>query len=137
MSIKKETNLKLPHYQVTAGLIQNNGKILITQRQLNDTFGGFWEFPGGKQQAGETLEQCLTREIAEELNLQIRADKKVMSVTHRYDAMVITLHVFWCTVLHGSPETSGVQDWRWVDLAAIEQYDFTEADKRVIEKLTK
>jgi len=134
MSIKK-TNPKLPHYQVSAGLIRNNGKILITQRPFNDTFGGLWEFPGGKQKAGETLEQCLIREIAEELNIKIRVDKKLMSILHTYDHVQITLHVFLCTFLEGMPEIKGVQNWKWIDLLEIDHYDFIEADKRVIQKL--
>lgn len=132
---KKDASVKQPHYHVTAGLIRNNGKILITQRLFDDRFGGLWEFPGGKQQPGETLERCLMREIEEELNIQIQVDKKLMTVVHNYDQVRITLHVFQCTFLDGTPEKKGVQDWRWVDLAEMEQYDFTEADKRVIRQL--
>lgn len=135
MSTKKEASAKPPHYHVTAGLIRNNGKILITQRLFDDRFGGLWEFPGGKQKVGETLDQCLIREIEEELNIQIQVDKKLMTVAHNYDHVQITLHVFQCTFLEGTPEMKGVQDWRWVDITEIEHYDFTEADKKVIEKL--
>ena len=134
MDAKKASSKQL-HYQVTAGLIRNNSKILITQRLFDDRFGGLWEFPGGKQKAGETLEQCLIREIKEELNIQIHVGKKLMTVSHRYDKVQITLHIFQCTLPDGTPEKKGVQDWRWVDLTEIEQYDFTEADKLVIKRL--
>jgi len=134
MSCKK--NARLPHYQVTAGLIWNNGKILITQRPFNDTFGGLWEFPGGKQKSGETLEQCLVREIAEELNIQIQIDKKFMSLTYKYDHFQITLHVFFCTLENGIPESREVQDWKWIDLSEIDYYQFTEADQKVIQKIS-
>jgi mutator protein MutT len=130
-----DANVKLPHYNVSAGLIRNNDKILITQRLSDDKFGGLWEFPGGKQKPGETLEQCLTREINEELNIQIQVNKKFMTVSHDYDEVQITLHIFQCTFLDGIPEKKGVQDWRWVDLAEFDQYDFTEADKLVIKRL--
>ncbi len=132
---KKKANSKQPHYHVTAGLIRNNGKILITQRLFDDRFGGLWEFPGGKQKTGETLQQCLIREIDEELNIQIQIDKKFMTVSHDYDQVQITLHVFQCTFLDGTLEKKGVQGWRWADLAEIEQYDFTEADQKVIKQL--
>lgn len=129
-------NARLPHYQVTAGLIWNNGKILITQRPFNDTFGGLWEFPGGKQKSGETLEQCLVREISEELNIHIKVDKKFMNVTHEYDHVQISLHAFLCTMVNGNPESREVQDWRWIDLSEIDHYDFTEADQKLIQGLT-
>ena len=58
---------KIPHYEVTAAVIQKGGKILITQRPEKGLLGGLWEFPGGKQKPGESLEECLKREIAEEL----------------------------------------------------------------------
>jgi mutator protein MutT len=135
MMDKKDASVKQPHYHVTAGVIRNNDKILITQRFSDDKFGGLWEFPGGKQKAGETLKQCLIREIEEELNIQIQVDRKLMNVSHNYDQVKIILHVFQCTFLEGMPETKGVQDWRWVDLAEIVQYDFTEADQKVIKNL--
>ena len=134
MSGKK--NVRLPHYQVTAGLIWSNGKILITQRPFNDNFGGLWEFPGGKQKPGETLEQCLVREIFEELNIQIQIDKKFLSITYKYDHFQITLHVFICTLENGIPECREVQDWKWIDLPEIDHYDFTEADQKVIQKIS-
>ncbi|UCE05730.1 MAG: 8-oxo-dGTP diphosphatase MutT [bacterium] len=137
MSTNKETNSTRPHYHVAAGLISDGGKILITQRPFNDTFGGLWEFPGGKQRAGETLEQCLIREIAEELNIKIQVDKKLMSVSHNYDHVQITLHLFLCTFLEGMPESKGVQDWKWIDYSKLNQFDFTEADQRLIKKLAR
>ena len=130
-------NSKTPHHHVAAGLIRHNGKFLITQRPFNDTFGGFWEFPGGKQKVGETLEQCLIREINEELNIKIHTDKKLMSISHDYDHVHITLHLFLCSLLKGTPETKGVQNWRWINLLEIDRFDFTEADQKVIEKLKK
>ncbi len=125
----------LPHYHVTAGVIQNNGKILITQRQFSDMFGGLWEFPGGKLHPGENLEQCLDREIAEELALPIRIEQKLMEIDHQYEELSITLHVFWCTALHDQPQGRAVQSWRWVDLSELDQYLFTAADQKVIAKL--
>lgn len=135
ISTKKGDSSKLPHYHVTAGLIQDHHKILIAQRRFDDTFGGLWELPGGKQEAGETLEQCLIREIYEELNFKIQVDKKLMSIKHRYAHLEITLHVFSCSVLNGTPEAKGVQNWKWIDLQDIDHYNFTAADHSVIENL--
>ncbi len=130
-----QSSIKIPHYDVTAGVIRSNGKILITQRSINDRFCGLWEFPGGKQKQGETLEQCLVREIAEELNIQIQIEKKLMSVIHNYDHLQITLHVFLCTLQSSAIESREVQDWKWIELSELAFYDFTEADQKVIKRL--
>lgn len=135
MSTKKQTNSKIPHYHVTTGLIRNDDKILIAQRLFNDIFAGLWEFPGGKQKSGETLEQCLVREIDEELDIEIQIDKKVMSVTHKYDHLQITLHVFLCTFHSGTLELKEVQDCKWIEFSELNLYEFTEADQKVIKRL--
>lgn len=134
---KKNDKSKLPHYHVTAGIIRHNEKLLITQRPSDDKFGDLWEFPGGKQKQGENLEQCLLREIAEELNIQIRIDNQFMAVTHEYKHAQITLHVFLCSLENGVPESVEVQDWKWIDLSEIDRYDFTKADQVVIQKILK
>ena len=132
---EQKKDSKLVHYHVSAAVIRREDKILITQRSFSDKHGGLWEFPGGKQKKGESLERCLVREIAEELNVPVQFDKKFMRVTHRYDHIQITLHVFLCTLNDGIPESREVQDWRWIDLQDIDQYDFTEADQKVIQNL--
>ncbi len=133
--LNKQTKLKLTHYHVTAGLIRNNDKILITQRPLNKMFGGLWEFPGGKQQDGESLEQCLAREILEELNIGIQIGEKLMSVHHCYDSLQITLHVFLCNFKSGELECREAQNFRWIEFSDFDYYEFTQADQKVIERL--
>lgn len=135
MSPKKEANLRLTHYHVTAGLIRNNGRILITQRPLNKLFGGLWEFPGGKQLEGETLEQCLTREISEELNIEIQVGEKLMSVRHFDDSLHLTLHVFLCDFRSGEIECREVHDFRWIEFSDLYHYEFTKPDQKVIKRL--
>ena len=133
--INSINNKELPHYQVTAAVIQNGEKILISQRLALDEFGGLWEFPGGKQEQGESLEECLVREIFEELNIQISIKKYLFSVEHIYSQIKIILHVFLCQLKNGIPECQGVQDWKWIDFSNINDYEFTTADKEVIQKL--
>ena len=91
MSFNKNSVSELPHYEVTAGLIQNNGKILITQRRFDDTFGGLWELPGGKQEAGETLERCLIREINEELNYNLTPLKNAWQQAYQNNSGTIII----------------------------------------------
>jgi mutator protein MutT len=127
---------KLPHYHVTAAFIRKRKNFLITQRLNKDKFGGLWEFPGGKQEKGETLEECLTREISEELALSITIKKHLLNVEHSYTEAKITLHVFDCQVDAGTPENKEVQNWKWVDFSTVKDYQLTAADEVVIEKLS-
>ena len=126
----------LPHYHVTAAVIQNENKILISQRMADDSLGGLWEFPGGKQEPGESLESCLIREISEELNIEIVIKKYLFSIGHIYKNKKITLHIFLCLLKNGTPQKQEVQDWLWIDFANITDYELTPADVEVIKRLS-
>lgn len=127
--------LPVPHFEVTAAIIVNNGKVLITQRQLHDAFGGFWEFPGGKQEPEESLEQCLIREIFEELAVSIRIHRSLFHYDHELDHLKITLHFFLCTIVNGVPTCIEVQDWKWIDPSEFNKFDFAKADHKALAKL--
>ena len=122
-------------YQVTAAFIRRGNEFLITQRRDNDVFGGLWEFPGGKQEIGETLEECLVREIYEELNLQIAVQKYLFTVEHNYKEVKIFLHVFYCQLVDGTPECREVKNWKWVDFSTVLNFKFSAADDKVIVRL--
>jgi len=126
---------KLPHYHVTAAFIKNENKFLITQRMAKDKFGGLWEFPGGKQKTDETLEECLIREISEELNGQIFIKRYLFSINHNYKEVKITLHVFHCQLEDGVLECKEVQNWKWVDFSNVKNHVFTAADEEIIRRL--
>ncbi|HDQ45788.1 MAG TPA: A/G-specific adenine glycosylase, partial [bacterium] len=91
----------LPHLDVTAGVIWKEGRFLITLRPPRGLLGGLWEFPGGKREAGETLEACLSREIHEELGIEVSVGRRLISVEHAYTHFRITLHVFECRFVSG------------------------------------
>ena len=91
----------LPHFDVTAAVIRKNGRLLIAQRPFGGRLGGLWEFPGGKVEAGETLKQCLRREIKEELGVRIKVGKPIISIEHAYTHFKITLHAFECELVSG------------------------------------
>ena len=127
--------LKTPHHQVAAAIIVNDGKFLIAQRAAHETNGGLWEFPGGKQEPGESLEQCLKREIFEELALDIDVHDFLFTITHQYEKQKISLHFFLCTILNGAPTCKDVQDWRWIERSEFAEYTFADADRKAIVRL--
>ena len=129
------TTTKLPHYHVAAAIIRKGNNFLITQRLDKDKFGGLWEFPGGKQEKGETMEECLSREISEELNLQITIIKHLFNIEHSYKEAKIFFHVFYCQTDGGTPECIEVQNWKWVDFSTVKDYKLTAADEEVVERL--
>ena len=127
----------LPHYDVTAAVIRQDGKVLIAQRPLEGMLGGLWEFPGGKQEAGETLAECLQREVKEELGLEIEVGQPIVTIKHSYTHFKITLHAFYCQLLNGRPQSLGVADWRWVTLNELDTFPFPRTDLKIIEALKK
>jgi A/G-specific adenine glycosylase len=132
---RKAPKKSVPHYDIGAAIIEKNGKILITQRPLEAMLGGLWEFPGGKLDAGETLEECVAREIEEELGIRIRVGKLFARVKHAYSHFRITLHVFKCRPMAGRIKKLGIADYRWVTPDELSQFAFPKADRVVIEKL--
>jgi len=125
------------HYDVTAGLIWKEEKLLIATRPKGTHLEGLWEFPGGKQEEGENLEECLKREIEEELDVKIRVDEPFLTVDHEYPDKRISLHVFNCTWLEGEPAPQQRQETRWVILPDLSALIFPPPDVQVIEALTK
>ena len=82
--------------EVSAGIIIKNKKVYIQQRLKNGLMGGLWEFPGGKREQGESSEECLKREIKEELRVNVASLNKVMTIKHTYTQFRVTLTVFNC-----------------------------------------
>ena len=122
----------LPHYDVTAAVIRKNGRLLIAQRPLGGRLGGLWEFPGGKVEPGETLPQCLRREIKEELGVRIKVGEPIISIDHAYTHFKITLHAFECELVSGQPQALQVQDFKWVRMSELKRYAFAKTDLRII-----
>ena len=132
----EEQNRK-PHFHVTAGVIWRDERVLIAKRPQGTHLEGFWEFPGGKQEEGESLAECLEREIKEELGLKVIADKPILTISHEYDSKMITLHVFNCKRLAGEQEDLHCKEIRWVDPMDLTKYHFPPPDQKVIEFLSR
>jgi mutator protein MutT len=125
-----------PHFHVTAGLLQQDGMVLITKRPVGSHLAGYWEFPGGKQEAGETLEECLVREMKEELGVNVRAGKRLLTVNHEYENRIISLYLFQCTHLGGELKPLACEEIRWVHPEDLTQYRFPPPDEKIIQLLT-
>ena len=131
----KGTRKKRPHYEVTAGLIWKEGRLLIARRPAGGMLGGLWEFPGGKREKGESCADCLRREIREELDFDIDVGDHLVSVDHGYSHFTITLHAFEARWAGGEPRAVGCDDWRWVGPEQLGDYAMPRADRRVLERL--
>lgn len=127
---------RTPHYHVSAGVIyREDGRFLITRRPFDGLLGGLWEFPGGKQEQGETLEEALVREIMEEVGVVIRPNHLLTTVKHAYTHFRITLHAFHATYLSGEIQHIGVINHAWITLADLENYAFAKTDRTIINVL--
>ncbi len=120
-----------PHYDIAAGIIWRGERFLIAQRRPGGFLGGLWEFPGGKREQGESLEQCLRREIMEELGIRIRVDGPFMNLKHGYKHFRFTLHAFQCTYLRGRPRTIGCAAYRWIQIEELQNYALPWADQKL------
>jgi A/G-specific adenine glycosylase len=126
-----------PHYTIGVGVIWHEGRVLIALRPAEGLLGGLWEFPGGKCNEKESLKDCVKREIAEEIGIEITVGHKIETVKHAYSHFKITLHAFECQYVSGTPEPRSSQAIKWVTLEEIDQYAFPKANKRVLEALHK
>jgi len=120
---------------VAAALIFHDGKLLITRRHSDAHLGGLWEFPGGKREPDEIFEQCLMREIREELGVEISVGKLFESVTHAYPGKTVRLKFFVCRLEHGEPQMLGCAAFKWISAAELDTYQFPAADARLLQKL--
>ena len=120
---------------VAAGLIEHDGRYLIGRRKHGVHLAGFWEFPGGKQEADETLEECLRRELREELAIEITTPVHFHTTEHAYREKFVALHFFFCTIASGEPRALDCEELRWVAPSEMAGYDFPPADRPVIDML--
>ena len=123
---------------VAAGLIICDNKILIGQRKHGKSLEYKWEFPGGKLERNETLKECLKRELFEEMKLDISVGKSFVISSYDYDFGTIILHSFWATCTSQNiPVVLEHEQYKWVNLKDLPQYDFAPADKPIIEAIIK
>jgi 8-oxo-dGTP diphosphatase len=121
---------------VVAGVIERDGKILITRRRAGTHLAGLWEFPGGKPDPGERLDDALRREIAEELGAEVSVGPTLETVEWRYPDKAVRLIFFRCRI-HGEPRPLEGQEMAWVAPGDLVRYEFPAADAVLLERLTR
>ncbi len=126
----------LKHKQIGVAVINNKqGKILIDRRKKTGEMGGLWEFPGGKIEVGETIEECIKREVKEELDIDIIVGDRLTTITHAYKTFNVTLYVHNCQHLSGKPQPLECEEINWVEPAQMNQYQFPQANIQIIKLL--
>lgn len=122
--------------KVGTGIIVKDGKILIGQRPEGKPLAGYWEFPGGKIEAGETIEQCLKREIREELSVEIAVGEHLTDVYYHGENGDFDLHVFFARITSAQEPVANVHKaLAWVAPNELDEYNFPPADVDIVQKL--
>jgi mutator protein MutT len=125
-----------PAIDVVAGLIRDDaGRYLITRRRTGTHLEGLWEFPGGKREADETLEQSLGRELTEELGAVFTVHEPVETIRWEYPEKTVVLHFFRCRVTAGTIAPQEGQLMEWVAPAEFGRFDFPPADAALLRRL--
>jgi len=123
----------LPHKRIGVAVIRNKqGQILIDRRLAKGEMAGLWEFPGGKIELNETVEECIKREISEELAIEVEVGDRLVTIDRTYSNFEVTLFVHHCQYLSGEPQPIECEEIRWVTLAEISNYTFPEANTQII-----
>ncbi len=130
---KKATSL--PTVIVTAAIILNHGKTLITQRPSHGLLGGMWEFPGGKLEPSETLEDCLQREIKEELGTKIIIQEPFGVFNHSYSHFHVELHAYTCKLNGNKPKPLQVKSFQWVKPVDLQTFPMGKIDRMISQQL--
>lgn len=122
--------------KVTAGIIEKDGKFLIAKRKTGKCIGAKWEFPGGKLEVGETLKECLKRELKEELNIDVEVKEFFASSCFSCDDRNIELLAYRVLYLSGDIQLNDHEEIKWVNPGELMSYEFTIPDVPIVEKLT-
>jgi mutator protein MutT len=120
---------------VLAGVVERDGKFLVSRRLKGTHLADLWEFPGGKCEPGESHEACLAREFREELDVDIDVGPEILTTEHIYPEKAVRLHFRRCD-LRGEPQPVLGQEMRWITRDELQSLPFPEADRDLIRMLT-
>lgn len=121
---------------VAAAVIRVDGKYLITKRKEGTHLAGYWEFPGGKVERGETTKEALTREILEEVGLEIQVNRLLRESFPEYPEIIVHMNFFACDILSGEATAIECAEIAWIKPDEFKLYEFPPADEGLIEMLS-
>ncbi len=120
---------------VVAAVIEQDGRFLLSRRLAGTHLAGAWEFPGGKCEPGETHEECLARELREELGVEGQIGDEILVTVHVYPGRAVRLH-FRQVVLTGTPRPMLGQELRWAGRTELRTIEFPAADRTLVDLLS-
>ncbi|HKT79014.1 MAG TPA: (deoxy)nucleoside triphosphate pyrophosphohydrolase [Vicinamibacterales bacterium] len=119
---------------VAAAVIERSGRLLVARRPAGTHLAGYWEFPGGKCESGETLAACLARELREELDVSASVGRELLVTTHTYSDRRVELHFMACEI-EGEPASQHHQEVRWLRRQDLKTLTFPPADEELLRLL--
>lgn len=122
--------------QIGVAVIRDDRDLILIDRRLaKGLLGGFWEFPGGKIEGNETVQECIKREILEEIGIEIAVDSHLVTIDHTYSHFRVNLQVYNCRYLSGQARAIECEEIRWVTIEELDHYTFPAANQEIIRAL--
>jgi 8-oxo-dGTP diphosphatase len=119
--------------RVAVGIVINpKGEVLLARRPIGAEYGGFWEFPGGKVEPDETVEEALVRELKEEIGIEVKGYQWLVQVMHQYPSKHVELNVWIINDFGGQPQGLEGQTLQWIMPAQLKDYSFLTANDAII-----
>ncbi|GCA74592.1 8-oxo-dGTP diphosphatase [Microcystis aeruginosa NIES-2520] len=126
----------LPRKQIGVAVIRDDRDLILIDRRLDKgLLGGFWEFPGGKIEGNETVQECIKREVLEEIGIEIAVDSHLITIEHTYSHFRVNLQVYNCRYLSGQARAIECEEIRWVTIQELDNYTFPAANQEIIRAL--
>ena len=126
----------LPCKQIGVAVIRDDRDLILIDRRLaKGLLGGFWEFPGGKIEGNETVQECIKREVLEEIGIEIAVDSHLITIDHTYSHFRVNLQVYNCRYLSGQGRAIECEEIRWVTIQELDHYTFPPANQEIIRAL--
>ncbi len=131
----KRPRKRVPHIEVGAGIVWRRGKVLMCRRPEGKMLAGLWEFPGGKRRDGESIRECIRRELKEECDLDVTVGDHLVDVTHTYSHLKVTLRCYHCRAPRGRVRTLAADEARWMRVEDIPTLPLPAADLKILTAL--